>query len=432
MKQTKMLSILTAAALLTTGAAYLPELAQRGSIALEAFAEETSSTELTVGTVTGAPGERVPLTVAISSTEALIQYKYVLHYDSRLGIAVEADYSVSDCEYDGKGLLTVQGNVETQQIGVGVLAGTSSIKEETVTLYFTIPGDARDGERFAVALEEGHTLMLNSMMETIENAKITGEGAVIAAGGSAGTTAPAETTSTAPAETTSTAPAETTSTAPAETTSTIPAETTVVSGRASLTVRAEAERALPGELVPVRITVKCAEGFHLAEMVFHYEGEVAFNEKGRELDAESEAEIDSLLVNRNTKTIVLGLKTETEVTEASAVLYFRIPKNAKPGDSIQLTLSEEQSELESTDKNKKISFEGAVPAVSFSALRKLGDLNGDGLITVSDAILLARIIAEDSTVEATNEMNDAADFDEDGLISADDMVKLLRFIVGLE
>ena len=425
MKQTKMLSILTAAALLTTGAAYLPDLAQSGSIALEAFAEETASAELTVGTVTGAPGERVALPVTIRSTESLVQYKYVLHYDSRLGLAIESDHSVSDCEYDGKGLVTVQANSETQQIGVGVLAGTTAINEETVTLYFTVPENAQDGERFSVALEEGHTLLLKSALEEVTDAKITGEGAVIAAGGSAGTTAPAETTSTVPTETTSTAPAETTSTIPAET-------TTAVSGRAEFTMLAEAERVLPGELVPVRISVKCAEGFHLAEMVFRYEGEVAFNENDQKLDAESEATIDSLLVNRDTKTIVLGLKTETEVNEVSAVLYFRIPKNAKPGDSIQLSLSGEQSELESTDKNKKIPFEGAVPAVSFSALRKQGDLNGDGVITVSDAILLARIIAEDATVETSDEMNGAADYDGDGLISSDDMVKLLRFIVGLE
>ena len=61
-----------------------------------------------------------------------------------------------------------------------------------------------------------------------------------------------------------------------------------------------------------------------------------------------------------------------------------------------------------------------------------GDLNGDWKRTVSDAILLARIVAEDSTVQTTEAMVAAADLDGDGFISASDTTMLLRALAGIK
>jgi hypothetical protein len=61
----------------------------------------------------------------------------------------------------------------------------------------------------------------------------------------------------------------------------------------------------------------------------------------------------------------------------------------------------------------------------------LGDLNGDGQVTVSDAILLARIVAEDSSLKVNSQMLAAADYDKDGSITPLDTSALLKVLAGI-
>ena len=61
-----------------------------------------------------------------------------------------------------------------------------------------------------------------------------------------------------------------------------------------------------------------------------------------------------------------------------------------------------------------------------------GDVNGDGNITVSDAIMLARIVAEDITVSVTEEGKRNADLNASGAPDADDVTLLLRRLAGLD
>ena len=60
-----------------------------------------------------------------------------------------------------------------------------------------------------------------------------------------------------------------------------------------------------------------------------------------------------------------------------------------------------------------------------------GDLNGDARLTVSDAILLARIAAEDNTVSISAEGLAVADVNFDGQTDTDDVTEILRYIAGL-
>ena len=62
----------------------------------------------------------------------------------------------------------------------------------------------------------------------------------------------------------------------------------------------------------------------------------------------------------------------------------------------------------------------------------LGDLNSDNLVTVSDAIMLARIVAEDKSLKTTKEMIAAADYNKDGSITADDTTALLKALAGIK
>ena len=71
-----------------------------------------------------------------------------------------------------------------------------------------------------------------------------------------------------------------------------------------------------------------------------------------------------------------------------------------------------------------------LPASAEEAYRP-GDLNGDSLVTVSDAILLARINAEDISVNVSSEGLAAADVNGDGVKDADDVSDILRYLAGL-
>ena len=63
---------------------------------------------------------------------------------------------------------------------------------------------------------------------------------------------------------------------------------------------------------------------------------------------------------------------------------------------------------------------------------KPGDVNGDGKITVSDAIILARVAAEDVTVKITDEGRLNAELDGNTGLTIDDLTELLKMIAGIK
>ncbi|MBR5363536.1 MAG: leucine-rich repeat protein [Oscillospiraceae bacterium] len=83
------------------------------------------------------------------------------------------------------------------------------------------------------------------------------------------------------------------------------------------------------------------------------------------------------------------------------------------------------------EKGTKILTDNSKPADDPPAEYARGDVNGDGSIDVTDAILLARFCAEDPTVRITSEGMRAADADRSGNISLEDVVTILKIIVKL-
>ena len=82
--------------------------------------------------------------------------------------------------------------------------------------------------------------------------------------------------------------------------------------------------------------------------------------------------------------------------------------------------------------NDKIhTFSKVTVAAAVSQEFENGDVNGDHQITIADAVLLARIIAEDATLKLTNGETDRADADGSGMMDADDLTYLLRSLAGL-
>ena len=66
----------------------------------------------------------------------------------------------------------------------------------------------------------------------------------------------------------------------------------------------------------------------------------------------------------------------------------------------------------------------------FSPQKKIGDINGDGVINVADLVLLSRYIAELETL--TDTQLKAADVNGDGKVNIADLVRLARWLANLE
>lgn len=76
-----------------------------------------------------------------------------------------------------------------------------------------------------------------------------------------------------------------------------------------------------------------------------------------------------------------------------------------------------------------ISFYTAEP--SEAAVTLAGDLNCDNRITISDSVLLARLVAEDTTLELSPQALENADANGDGATDANDITYSLMDIAGL-
>ena len=59
-----------------------------------------------------------------------------------------------------------------------------------------------------------------------------------------------------------------------------------------------------------------------------------------------------------------------------------------------------------------------------------GDINGDGVVTVADAVLLNRYIAEDTQITVTDEMTNRMDLNSDGSINVQDTQAVISMIAG--
>ena len=61
----------------------------------------------------------------------------------------------------------------------------------------------------------------------------------------------------------------------------------------------------------------------------------------------------------------------------------------------------------------------------------MGDITADGALTIADAIILSRLVAEDTTLALTPLQQSLADVDADGYILAEDVTAVLQTLAGL-
>ncbi|MBR5370841.1 MAG: dockerin type I repeat-containing protein [Oscillospiraceae bacterium] len=75
------------------------------------------------------------------------------------------------------------------------------------------------------------------------------------------------------------------------------------------------------------------------------------------------------------------------------------------------------------------------PAVTTTAPKTngvRGDVNNDGKVTVSDAVLLSRVLAEDTSATLTEQGKENADVNNDGNLTPEDNTKILKSLAGLD
>ena len=99
--------------------------------------------------------------------------------------------------------------------------------------------------------------------------------------------------------------------------------------------------------------------------------------------------------------------------------------------------AEEATEPKTTTTSKSGKDIGATTSTTASAAANstvslLGDANCDKKVTVSDAVLLSRIVAEDSTAKITDEGKANAECSGNGVLDTDDVTAILKHLAGLE
>lgn len=76
-------------------------------------------------------------------------------------------------------------------------------------------------------------------------------------------------------------------------------------------------------------------------------------------------------------------------------------------------------------------FDGIKPALGIGDLLPSGDVNADGLVKIDDAILLSRVVAEDTAAVVPEAGQAAMDVNQDDFVDAEDVTAILRKIAGL-
>jgi len=101
-----------------------------------------------------------------------------------------------------------------------------------------------------------------------------------------------------------------------------------------------------------------------------------------------------------------------------------------------LTHAAAVSEIDFAMTNAMTAFDAVTPtdlAVSVSPVPEvqLGDVNADGLVKIDDAILLSRVVAEDTAAVVPEAGQAAMNVNQDDFVDAEDVTAILRMIAGL-
>jgi hypothetical protein len=136
------------------------------------------------------------------------------------------------------------------------------------------------------------------------------------------------------------------------------------------------------------------------------------------------------LMAANTNTpgqVTLGLVSSQNSKGPGEIarLNFRIPQSARVGDAYPITIASGEV-VDAEGRTINVSFQGATVKVTG---RRKGDVNGDGVVNVADAVLALRfavLLAEPSADQLS-----AADLNGDGRVTIPEVSTILRAALGL-
>ncbi|MBR5371390.1 MAG: endo-1,4-beta-xylanase, partial [Oscillospiraceae bacterium] len=104
-----------------------------------------------------------------------------------------------------------------------------------------------------------------------------------------------------------------------------------------------------------------------------------------------------------------------------------LTETVRPGEAVQIQATTAAETTTTTQETTTTQT-----TAGGSQVTKKGDVNCDGKITVSDAIMLARIVAEDTSVKVTDTGKANAEMDGVEGLSSDDTNELLKTIAGMK
>jgi hypothetical protein len=193
------------------------------------------------------------------------------------------------------------------------------------------------------------------------------------------------------------------------------------------TVRAQDATGRPGEVVTVVISAdESVELLAAIGLTIQFDPSLAISQA----DIQAGPLLASPLMSANTNTpgqILLGLISVQNSNGPGIIarLNFRLPQSAKVGDTYPITISDGEA-VDAEGRTITLGYQGA--AIKVIGRRK-GDINGDGVVNVADAVLALRyavLLAEPNADQLS-----AADLNGDGRVSIPEVSTILRAALGL-
>ena len=113
---------------------------------------------------------------------------------------------------------------------------------------------------------------------------------------------------------------------------------------------------------------------------------------------------------------------EPEKTTTEPAVTTTQPEQTTADTGVNPGWGKEQSQPQAAESDSNSTDRATMP----------GDANCDSRVTVADAILIARVAAEDKSATLTETGKANADVNNDGNVNSDDAVKILKYLAGIE
>ena len=204
---------------------------------------------------------------------------------------------------------------------------------------------------------------------------------------------------------------------------------------ADLTLKADTLTAARGETVTFHVMLENNPGFDEISYAMTVDGDLTPDSvrNGGELQYDTDFRgVNMAHWNWYDARIGFGIISydQTDGDGVLTAVQFTVPRSAEPGTVYHFRVVEDCQRLGLDGEYKEPAVIDGSITVTEGFPAGYGDVNLDGAVSVADAVLLARVIAEDTTVNVKPQGLSNADIDEYTGLTADDVDLLLRIVAG--